>query len=117
MHFLVDECTGPTVARWLRDQGHDVFSVYEQARGSQDQDVLQRALDENRILITNNKDFGEKIFRELQPHSGVILLRLADERSVNKIDALQRVLAIYSDRLVNNFVVVTDTRVRISSQT
>lgn len=33
MRFLVDECTGPSVARWLREQGHDVFSVFEQARG------------------------------------------------------------------------------------
>jgi hypothetical protein len=33
MRFLVDECTGPTVAGWLREQQHEVFSVYEQARG------------------------------------------------------------------------------------
>ena len=25
MRFLVDECTGPKVAQWLRDQGHEVF--------------------------------------------------------------------------------------------
>jgi predicted nuclease of predicted toxin-antitoxin system len=31
MRFLVDECTGPQVARWLREQGHDVFSVYERS--------------------------------------------------------------------------------------
>lgn len=37
MRFLVDECTGPTVAKWLRDAGHDVFSVYEQARGAKDE--------------------------------------------------------------------------------
>ena len=30
LKFLVDECTGPSVARWLREQGHEVFSVYEQ---------------------------------------------------------------------------------------
>lgn len=33
MRFLVDECTGPAVARWLREHQHDVFSVYEEARG------------------------------------------------------------------------------------
>lgn len=32
MRFLVDECTGPAVARWLRNQQHEVFSVYEEAR-------------------------------------------------------------------------------------
>ncbi len=33
MRFLVDECTGPMVALWLRDQGHEVYSVYHAARG------------------------------------------------------------------------------------
>jgi len=29
MRFLVDECTGPAVADWLRDRAHEAFSVYE----------------------------------------------------------------------------------------
>ena len=33
MRFLVDECTGPAVAEWLRKQNHEVFSVYDEARG------------------------------------------------------------------------------------
>ena len=33
MRFLVDECTGPAVAEWLHAQGHEVFSVYDSARG------------------------------------------------------------------------------------
>lgn len=39
MRFLVDECTGPSVARWLREQGHNVVSVYEQMRGLDDASV------------------------------------------------------------------------------
>jgi predicted nuclease of predicted toxin-antitoxin system len=80
MRFLVDECTGPAVARWLRAQQHDVFSVYDEARGIGDEEVIERAFAENRVLVTNDKDFGEKIFRERLPHRGVILLRLADDR-------------------------------------
>lgn len=41
MRFLVDECTGPAVAQWLREQQHNVFSVYEEARGMQDDDVIR----------------------------------------------------------------------------
>ena len=85
MRFLVDECTGPRVASWLRDQQHDVFSVYEQARGLDDASVLAMAVREDRILITNDTDFGERVFRSRQPHRGVVLLRLADERSASKI--------------------------------
>jgi hypothetical protein len=47
MRFLVDECTGPAVARWLRQQNHDVFSVYEQARGMDDDRIIQKAFDES----------------------------------------------------------------------
>ena len=33
MRFLVDECTGPNVASWLRDNDYEVFSVFDDARG------------------------------------------------------------------------------------
>lgn len=114
MRFLVDECTGPAVARWLRAQQHDVFSVYEEARGVDDDEVIQRAFAENRILITNDKDFGEKVYREQLPHKGVILLRLADERQAIKIDVLERLLSVYADRIAGQFVVVTETRIRFA---
>src|SRR5690348_6389987 len=115
MRFLVDECTGPSVATWLRAQGHDVFSVYEQARGIDDDTVIQKAYGENRILITNDKDFGEKVYREQHPHHGVILMRLEDDRSVVKIETLRRLLHAHSDQLAEQFVVVTESRVRFAS--
>ncbi len=62
MKFLVDECTGPAVARWLEQQGHNVFSVYHQARGIDDDRVMEIAQIEGRILITNDREFGEKVF-------------------------------------------------------
>ena len=114
MRFLVDECTGPAVAHWLRQQKHEIFSVYEQARGMDDDAVLQKAVIENWILITNDKDFGEKVYRERRPHKGVVFLRLEDERAVVKIETLRRLLEHYADRLPSNFVVVTETRVRFA---
>lgn len=116
MRFLVDECTGPAVARWLRRQHHDVLSAYEQFRGADDDRILQRADAENRILITNDKDFGELIYRGRERHKGVILLRLEDERVDNKIAVLQRLLDLYADRLQDNFVVVTKSTVRFASR-
>lgn len=74
MRFLVDECTGPTVAEWLRNQKHEVFSVFEEARGMDDDDIILKALEENWILITNDKDFGEKVYRDGRLHRGIILL-------------------------------------------
>jgi len=114
MRFMVDECTGPAVARWLRQQNHDVFSVYEQARGMEDDQIIQKAFDENWVLITNDKDFGEKVYRERYPHKGVVLLRLDDERADSKIDALQSLLRNYAERIPESLVVVTETRVRFA---
>ena len=114
MRFLVDECTGPAVARWLRQQNHEVFSVYEEARGIEDDEIIQKASDENWILITNDKDFGEKVYRERYPHRGIVLLRLEDERASRKIEAIRRLLRDYADKLPDCFVVVTETRVRFA---
>jgi predicted nuclease of predicted toxin-antitoxin system len=114
MRFLVDECTGPAVARWLVSQGHDVLSIYDDARGISDDEVLSLAHGEGRILITNDKDFGEKVYRERREHRGVVLLRLADERSANKIDVLARLLGEYAERLADQYVVATETQVRFA---
>ena len=113
MRFLVDECTGPAVAKWLRSSHHDVFSVYDEVRGLDDESIIEKANRENYILITNDKDFGELVFRMRKAHKGVILLRLEDERSENKIAVLSQVLGSHSDKLVNNFIIVTEKTVRI----
>ncbi len=114
MRFLVDECIGPSVARWLREQDHEVFSVYEEARGLSDDALIAKAFGENWILITNDKDFGEKVYREQRLHKGIVLLRLEDERAANKIAALRRLLDQYAERLPNHFTVVTEKQVRFS---
>ena len=69
----------PAVARWLKSRGHEVFSVFDDARGLDDNDVIGKAHAENWILVTNDKDFGEKVHREQFPHRGLVLLRLDDE--------------------------------------
>ena len=116
MRFLVDECTGPIVADWLRSRGYDVFSVYDSARGLDDDSVIEKAFAENWILITNDKDFGERVYREHRLHHGVILMRLNDERAKSKISVLKRLLENHIERLPEQFVVVTEKKVRFASQ-
>ena len=112
MRFLVDECSGPGVAQWLTDQNHDVASVYNENPGIDDDSVIAWASDETRILVTNDKDFGERVFRDRRAHAGVILLRLDDERTPNKIAVLRDLLRDFSDRLEGKFVVATEDRIR-----
>jgi len=115
MRFLVDECTGPYVAQWLRANGHEVFSVFDQARGMKDDAIIRMAHSHNWILITNDRDFGEMVYREKRLHHGVSFLRLRDERAPSKIKALDKLLRAYSGRLVDSFVVVTETQVRFGA--
>jgi predicted nuclease of predicted toxin-antitoxin system len=114
MRFFVDESTGPAVAEWLREHGHEVYSVFNEARGMQDEDIIQKAFQDNWILLTNDKDFGEKVFREKWPHRGVVLLRLEDERAFVKIETIRRLLESYAEKLPGNFVVVSSVSVRFA---
>jgi predicted nuclease of predicted toxin-antitoxin system len=72
MRFLVDESTGPAVAEWLAAEGHKVFSVYDSARGMHDDAIMEKAFNEKWILITNDKDFGEQVYRDRKPQHGII---------------------------------------------
>jgi len=114
MRLLVDECTGPAVARRLREEGHDVFSVYEQDRGASDDVILGRAASDARIIITNDKDFGELAFRDHRAHAGIVLLRLEDETSASKIRVVERLLEHHAEALPGAFVVVTERSIRVS---
>lgn len=116
MRFLVDECAGPALAAWLRAHGHEVFSIYDDARGADDEDVIRQAFQEGRILVTADKDFGEKVYREGYPHHGVILMRLENESASSKIAVIQSLLAGYSEELPDRFLVVTERQVRFARQ-
>ncbi len=113
MKFLVDECVGHGVAAWLKDQGYDVTSILEFSPGVPDVIVLQKALLENRVLITMDKDFGDIVFRNNSNHCGIILLRLFNWQPKHKINILEKILTHYADQIQNNFIVVTEQSVRI----
>ena len=113
MKFLVDECIGPTVAKWLKQKGYDALSIYDEIPGIDDNAVLNKALTQNRVLITCDKDFGEMIFKNKMQHCGILLLRLIDDKPASKINILESILENYRQDLVNNFVVVTEKTVRI----
>jgi predicted nuclease of predicted toxin-antitoxin system len=113
MRFLVDECTGTSVANWLKNENHEVFSVFEQWRGASDDAILEKCHQENYILITSDKDFGEMVFRNQKVHNGIILVRCNPNNFVKRIEVLSKLLKNYPDKLENNFVVVSNESVRI----
>jgi predicted nuclease of predicted toxin-antitoxin system len=78
MRVLANENIPRTLLRELRDRGHDVLSAKESMRGEDDPAILARAQTEARLVVTQDKDFGELAFRfGLPASSGVILFRLS----------------------------------------
>jgi len=113
MRFLLDENADHPLAAFIALLGHNVTTIVDDyTRSTEDPDVLAIANQENRVVITNDKDFGELVFRRGLPHKGIILFRLGNEALDLKKQWLQRVLADYADQL-NQFIVITDRGIRI----
>ena len=112
----MDECTGTSVVACLRGEGHDAVAVVEIMPEADDAEILDRAVSEGRIVVTNDKDFGEMVFRNGLAHLGVVLLRLRDERAANKVRMMKVVLAQVGERLRNHYVVATESGIRVRKQ-
>jgi predicted nuclease of predicted toxin-antitoxin system len=114
MKFLLDQSTDGRLAVYLRKLGHDVTRIAaDYPAGLLDPKVLSIAHAEGRILITDDRDFGEWVFRHKHPHAGVIFLRLGTYAPLElKIERLEYVLTHYADQL-DQFLVVKKGNVRV----
>lgn len=113
MRFLVDESAGRSIIHYLRSAGHNVASVQEKHSGIKDREICDWSIQEGRIIITNDKDFGKLVFHKRLKNRGVILLRLEDENASNKVRVISNLLKNYEERLKDNFVVISEDKVRI----
>jgi predicted nuclease of predicted toxin-antitoxin system len=113
--FLVDECCDVALVDALRSDGYDVFSVAETMRGALDSEILARAYSEQRILLTEDKDFGELVYRQQLATYGIILLRFDPNEDEQKLDRLQAILRLHHERLEGAFVVIEAAKLRIRS--
>jgi len=112
MKFLVDESVEYRVIIFLRNLGYDTRSVVDSSYGLEDKTIVSLAYKENRILITNDKDFGELIYRLHLPHKGIILFRLSKETYQLKEKKLNYILKKFKDKLQNSFTVISDNKIR-----
>jgi predicted nuclease of predicted toxin-antitoxin system len=112
MNFVADECCDALLVDGLRADGHDVLFIAEVSPGSDDAVVLQMAAGQQRILLTEDKDFGELVVRLLLPAYGIILLRMNPADSNAKLTRLREVMQQDSQRLPGYFVVVDETKAR-----
>jgi predicted nuclease of predicted toxin-antitoxin system len=78
-----------------------------------DIDIIRLAVQEERLIMTMDKDFGELVYHLQMPHCGVLLLRLEDATGAEKVQVVANLLANYSSQLANHFGVFQNNRLRI----
>lgn len=113
MRILADENFPRPALDALRKAGWDVFSIAEERPGVSDEEVAVLCADQQRILLTFDKDFGELIFRRgLPAGSGVVLFRITPESPDEAADVA---LALVESQhgLHGSFCVVTRDRIRV----
>lgn len=81
--------------------------------GTSDLSWATRAEQEQRIILTADKDFGELVFRDGQTTHGIILLRLDDLPVSGILARLQSVWAVVEANPTGRFIVITETKVRV----
>lgn len=113
LKLLIDVGVGIKVEAWLKLKNYDLRSIRDLDPRMADLEILKIAMYEKRLIITMDKDFGELIYKSKWPHSGVLLLRLEDERSGEKIKILDAILKNYSTEIINKFSVFKNGRLRI----
>jgi len=109
---LADECCDAGLVASLRTAGHDVAYITEQYAGSSDNEVLLKAYDEQRILLTEDKDFGELAYRLRKPSAGIVLIRIDVKDRNLKWPRLKSLIEKYEGRLPGQFVVIHTNKYR-----
>jgi predicted nuclease of predicted toxin-antitoxin system len=114
VRFLADESCDFSIVRALRGAGHDVVAVAELSGGVPDREVIELARTDGRVLLTEDKDFGQLVFAALAGSTGVILVRypaaVRDGLPTSVVKLAERLGA----SLESAFVTMTPGRIRLS---
>jgi|WetSurMetagenome_2_1015567.scaffolds.fasta_scaffold38313_4 predicted nuclease of predicted toxin-antitoxin system len=113
MRFLIDRCVGHKIAEFLKSQGHDVSEISERGADPGDPVILQWAAEEDRILVTMDKDFGKLVYLNRLAHSGIV--RLPDVRSSQRMEIMQQLLDFHAAHLSEGaMITIRGGRIRTS---
>ena len=89
MDFVADESCAWPVIRALREAGHDVIAISEIARGATDEQVLERALSGKRVLVTEDRDFGELVYARGRSSAGVVFVKFSGREARSRLPWLR----------------------------
>jgi predicted nuclease of predicted toxin-antitoxin system len=113
LRFLLDACVASrSLQSFLTGAGHDVALAGASRPSEGDGELIARAMTEDRILVTEDKDFGELIFVERAPHGTII--RLVGMTVAAHVEAMNDLLVNQSHELTGPaLITVTHSRIRI----
>jgi predicted nuclease of predicted toxin-antitoxin system len=113
MDFLANENFPLLSARRLREAGHRVVSIIQEAPGSKDEDILKMAHTESLIILTFDRDYGEMIYRhQALPPAGVVYFRFAPATPSEPAEILINVMDRADLSIIGKFTIVERGRVR-----
>src|SRR5438105_3183648 len=113
MNLVADESVATPIVERLRADGHTVLSIREVARGDTDDRVLSRSVTESAPLLTEDKDFGELVYRMSASHAGVVLIRLGNLPRAARAELVSRAVRDHGSEFVGRFTVITPAGIRI----
>ena len=90
-----------------------MLSVRDIDSSAKDSQILRWAAEQQRIVITMDKDFGELVYNTGIHHAGVLILRLEDADSDTKVEVTRKILTEYHDRIESHFCVFQGGKLRI----
>ena len=112
MRWLVDECVDAGLVSRLRAAGYDVVYMAEVAPAASDAEVMTRARSEGRVLLTEDKDFGELAFRRGRTITGVVLLRIDPAMRELKGARLEAAISRFGEELLGRYTTIEEARFR-----
>jgi predicted nuclease of predicted toxin-antitoxin system len=114
--LLADENIDKPIVDRLRQDGHVVLYILEMDPGISDGEVIQQANQENALLLTADKDFGELVFRQGRMTQGVVLIRLSGLSPQQKAELVVKAIQDHEAEMAQHFTVITPGMVRIRKQ-
>lgn len=111
--ILADENTHIDLISALRKLPIDVLSIKENYRGMQDEEIILLAKTEGRIILTEDKDFGEWVFAHKIKGLSVIFLRYHFTETSEIIKIVSELLETGISKFHNKFTTITTRKIRI----
>lgn len=111
--IVIDESADYAIVDQLRANNFIVYAIIDETPSISDKEVLHIATEKNALIITEDKDFGELVFRFQLSHRGILLIRMVSSKSFEKADAVLRAMINHHHELINNFSVLDENKLRI----